>query len=168
MSQSKRLLFGLVAAIALTLSLNAATAGDEAPAKAKEAPSTPAKAVEKTPTPIHSMMKWVSKQITRGASAECCPSTEKGEAVWRAWFAKKRVPLAKLRDAMVADGWTADKTVAFFKARAAKMSCAEGCESTKDGGCPSGGCPSGGCPKSKDAEDGDCPSGGCPKDARGK
>ena len=130
MLNSKKLVFGLVAVFALAIGLNAAIAGEEAPAKVKpaETKEAPAKAT-KSESPIHTMMKWVAKQVTNGGEcADCCPSTEKGEAAWRAWFAKKDAPLASLRDAMVADGWNADRTVGFFKKMAAAKKCGEGCE----------------------------------------
>jgi hypothetical protein len=93
-----------------------APAAAEAP---KAAPETPATS---TPSPIHSMMGWVAKQVAPGLDCPC-PGTADGETAWRAWFdGGKDVPLASLRDAMVADGWTADRTVAFFKDMQAKMS----------------------------------------------
>lgn len=189
MLNSKKLVLGLVAVFALAIGLNAAIAGEEAPAKAKPATiaDAPAKAETKTPSPIHTMMKWVAQHVTGGADcADCCPSTEKGEAAWRAWFAKKDAPLASLRDAMVADGWNADRSVTYFKKMAAakKSSCAEGCScegcdkgaagpasDKAKGECGKGCC--GGCDKGKDgaagpAADkakGDCS--GCSKDCSG-
>jgi hypothetical protein len=128
-----------------------APAAPKAPAPAAAAtPATPAETpATKTPSPIHSMMGWVAKQVA--PSLECpCPGTADGEKAWRAWFdGGKDVPLASLRDAMVADGWTADRTVGFFKEKAAKAaaggSCAEKCgegkcaEKCADGKCCKGG-----------------------------
>ena len=159
MFNSKKLVLGLVAVFALAIGLNAAIAGEEAPAKAKPAKTTeaPAKAETKTPSPIHTMMKWVAKHVTNGGEcADCCPTTEKGEAAWRAWFAKKDAPLATLRDAMVADGWSADKTVGYFKKMAAQKkasSCSAGCECE--------GCDKGAAGPAADKAKGECEKGCC-------
>ena len=82
------------------------------------------------------MMKWVGSQVA--PDLDCaCPSTEKGEMAWRAWYAAKDARLGGLRAAMVKDGWTADRTVAFFKAMASKKDCGS-CD--KDcGGCDKAG-----------------------------
>ena len=122
-----------------------ARAGDEAPKAPVAAPApapaatpatpttpaTPAADAPKTANPIFVIMGWVGKQVA--PSLECaCPSKPEGEAAWRGWFAGgKDIPLAGLRDALVADGWTADKTVAFFKDMASKMANGE-CKDCKD------------------------------------
>lgn len=142
-------------------SVSIARAGEEAPAAAPapetakpaaEAPKTQTKTeapATKTPSPMHTLMGFVAKQVA--PNLECgCPSKPEGEKAWRAWFAGgKDVPMAGLRDQLVADGWNADTFVGFFKAMASKK-CAEGC---KDGGCKDGGCKDGGC---KDGEKGCC------------
>jgi hypothetical protein len=91
----------------------------EAPKTA--APTTTDAAATKTPTPVHAMMAWVAKQVA--PNLECgCPATVEGEKAWRSWFAgDANVPLASLRDSMVAQGWTADRTITFFKEMAAKQ-----------------------------------------------
>jgi hypothetical protein len=120
---------------------SAALAGDEAPAAAPagqpsmtETPST------STPTPVHSILKWVGEQVMGGQEATC-PSTEQGEKAWRAWFAGgKDAALSPLRDALVADGWNADRTIGYFKqmAAAAKASSCQDCPSSKScSDCPS-------------------------------
>ena len=87
-----------------------------------------------TKTPIHSMMKWVGSHVA--PELDCaCPATEKGEMAWRAWYAAKDAPLADLRAAMIKDGWTAKRTITFFKNMAAQKDCGS-CDKGKDcGGC---------------------------------
>jgi hypothetical protein len=144
--------FAAVSALAFSLPLAAEDAAPKAPVAspapdapaAPAAPTAPAASAEtpkpaeapkpdtKTPSPIHSMMGWVAKQVA--PNLECgCPATSDGETAWRAWFAGgKDVPLAGLRDAMVADGWTADKTVGFFREMVAKKSASGDCASKCD------------------------------------
>ena len=116
----------------------------EAPKATEPAKTDAAKTVEapatKTPTPMHSLMGWIGKQVA--PNLDCpCPGTAEGEKAWRTWFAGgKDVPLASLRDRMVADGWTADSFVTFFKAKGdcSKGDCAKGdCKdcAKKDGCC---------------------------------
>jgi len=123
--------------VALVLGLALVTAGiawagDDAPAakpaaEAKTAPTTVAKKADTaTPSPIHSMMKWVGTHVMEGDDC-ACPSTAKGEAAWRTWFKADSPKLSGLRAAMLKDGWTADKTIGFFKTMAANKSCGEGC-----------------------------------------
>lgn len=174
-----RKMFGISAALAVVavaaVCFNGAFAGEEVPAKAApktapqaDAPATPAvEVMTKTASPIDSMMGWVSEQIktTKGAEGSCC-------GAMKAWFAGgKDVPLAGMRDRLVADGWTADSTIAFMKKmKAAKSGDCGGCDKAKDcSGCPeSGSCCDGeksdcsdctGCDKAKDKE---C-CGGCDK-----
>ncbi len=81
----------------------------EAPKDAAAKPETA------TPNPMVSVMKWLGMQVT-GGKGSMCPSTKEGEAAWRAWYAGAAdMPLAGLRDALVKDGWTADRTVSFFQ-----------------------------------------------------
>jgi hypothetical protein len=147
----------------------AATPAKAAPAEAPkvEAPKTEAPKTEaaksetKTPSPIHSMMGWLGKQVA--PNLECgCPSTAEGEKAWRAWFAGgKDVPAAAIRDALVADGWTADRVVSFFQAmaKANAGSCEGGkCADGKcaEGKCAEGKCNGGACGEKKDGCCGDC------------
>jgi hypothetical protein len=118
-----------------------AFAGDEAPAAKPSVEATPAdKPATATPSPIHSMMKWVASQVV--PDLECgCPSTEAGAKGWTAWFnGGKDVPLATLRDAMVVDGWNAERTVGFFKQMAASKSCSDckDCDGKDCAGCDKG------------------------------
>ncbi len=142
----KNLTFALLLGAALAIG-GVAWAGDEAPTSKPSVESktkTEAKAEKpatKTPSPIHSMLKWVAGHMDGG----CCPTTEAGEKAWRGWFsAGKDAPLASLRDAMVKDGWNADKTIGFFKKMAAKQKsccgdCGSGCSDCKDcKGCDKG------------------------------
>lgn len=98
----------------------------------------------KTQSPIHSMMGWLAKQVA--PSVECpCPAKADAEAAWRGWFAGgKDVPAAALRDALVADGWTADRFVGFFqaqaKAKAAEAASSEGGKCCDEGKCADGKC----------------------------
>ena len=139
MFHSKKLVFGLVAVFALAIGLGSAIAEEVAKPEAKPA-KTETKAADaapatKTPSPMQTVMKWVAQQVTGATEcSDCCPSTEKGEAAWRAWFAKTDGPLAGLRTALMADGWNADTTVAFAK----KMVAAKGCCGSKDGTCDKG------------------------------
>lgn len=154
----------LVAAGAFSTSI--ALAGDAAPkaapveakpaAEAPKADTKPETKTEapatKTQSPIHSLLGFVSKQVA--PNCECgCPSKPEGEKAWRAWFAGgKDVPMAALRDQLVADGWTADRFVGFFKDMAAKQGC-------HGGDCDKGDCAKGDCDKSN----GDCAKGDCDK-----
>lgn len=151
----------LVAAGVFTLSAltSTARAGGEspmAPAEAKPAPEAP-KAdapkpetkteapATKTPSPMHTLLGFVAKQVA--PSLECgCPSKPEGEKAWRGWFAGgKDVPMAALRDQLVADGWTADRFVGFFKEMASKQGCDKG--SCEKGDCAKGDCAKGECEK---------------------
>lgn len=150
----KRSLLSIAAVVTAGVLALASTAraGDPAPAggAAKpaaeagkaDAPKTDAPKADaaqpatKTPSPVHSMIAWLGKQVAPGLEHPC-PSKPEGEKAWRAWFAGgKDVPAAALRDAIVADGWTADRFVAFFQ-EMAKASCHGGCE---DGDCDDGEC----------------------------
>ena len=164
--------------VALVLGLALVTAGiawagDEAPAakpaaEAKTAPTTVAKKADTaTPSPIHSMMKWVGTHVMEGDDC-ACPSTAKGEAAWRTWFKADSPKLAGLRAAMLKDGWTADKTIGFFKTMAAKKSCGEGCngcDKTKGAAADGAASDTGDAGKTGDAAGGCCKSksGGCKK-----
>src|SRR5688500_12795568 len=115
-----------------------ARAGDDAPkapaldAKPAVTSTTPktddCKNDCKSQSPICVMMGWVAKKVA--PNLECaCPGTPEGEKAWRGWFAGgKDVRLAELRDTLVAQGWTADRTIAYFKEMAAKMKAGECCE----------------------------------------
>lgn len=86
-----------------------------APAAEAEAPEVPAAERPTTPSPLLSMWRWVGAKARAGGCGD--PTTPEGEASWRAWFAGGAdVPLAGLRDALLADGWTADRFVPFFHA----------------------------------------------------
>jgi hypothetical protein len=145
-----------------------AYAGDDAPVApaaataAKTAPetATPVEAKTKTGTPIWTVMAWVGKQVA--PNLECaCPATEAGEKAWRSWFdGGTTVPLASLRDQMVADGWTADRFVSHFKEMVAKKASAKG----ECGDCPSK-CDGGKCDGAKC--DGAAKCDGCPDKAAG-
>lgn len=114
----------------------AAEAGKADAPKAETPKAEAPKPETKTPSPIHTMMGWLSKQVAPGLENPC-PSKAEGEKAWRAWFAGgKDVPAAALRDAMVADGWTADRFVSYFQAMA-KAACHGECE---DGDCDKGEC----------------------------
>ncbi len=179
MSLSKRFLsLAAIVAVSTFSFVGLARAGDDAPkapadaAKpAAETPKTDADA-PKAPTPMHVVMGWIASQVAPGLE-NACPSTAEGEKAWRAWFAGGAdVKLAGLRDALVAQGWTADRTVSFFKEMAAKAS-EGGCKDCKDckegkcgeGKCPcdgaKGACPEGKCPKADGAKP-ECPGGKCP------
>ncbi len=154
----KRNLFAALALIAAgTFSfVSIARAGEEPAKPAAEAPKAEAPKTEapkteqpatKTPSPLHSLMGFVAKQVA--PNLDCpCPAKAEGEKAWRSWFAGgKDVPMAALRDQLVADGWTADAFVGFFKAMAAKQSgkdcggckdCPEGCKDGAKGGCCEG------------------------------
>jgi hypothetical protein len=141
-------LFAAASVAALAFLSTSVFAGDDAPSAPADAPkaapvdapkpAAPAtteapKADTKTPSPIATMMMWVGKQVMPNL-ANACPSTAEGEKAWRGWFTGGAdVPLAGLRDAMVADGWSADKFVTFFQAMAKASS--EGCH---DGKCHDG------------------------------
>ena len=161
-------LFTVLAVVAAsTLALTGAFAGDEVSSKADataekaEAPAT------KTPSPIHSMMGWMATSVV-GDMDSPCPSCPKAETAWRSWFdGGKDVPLAGLRDRLVADGWNADRYIGYFQ-QMAKSHAKEGgdCGSCdKDcGDCPS----KGDCCGSCDKDCGDCPSkSGCDKAGKG-
>jgi hypothetical protein len=127
----------------------AAPAEAAKPAETPKAPEAPATA---TPTPMHTLLYWVSKQVA--PSLDCpCPAKAAGEEAWRAWFSGGAdVPLATLRDRFVADGWTADRFVTFFKEKASKSSC-----DCAKGDCAKGDCAKGDCAKaSGSASDGGC------------
>lgn len=183
------LLWGSLAVVAvLSLCLSGAIAGEDVPAAAKPAKTdtapapTTAEVKTKTETPLCSMMGWIGEQVkqTKGVEGDCCGGAMK------AWFAGGAdVPLAGMRDRLVADGWTAETTIAFFKKmqaeRAAKSGAdCQGCDKAKDcGGCdkagdakiktatgdaaPAGDC--GGCDKAKDCSGCDKATdcGGCDK-----
>ena len=173
--------------VALVLGLALVTAGiayagDDAPT-AQPAAKTPAaktpavkmtttaaKADTATPSPIHSMMKWVSSHVMEGDGCGC-PSTAEGEKAWRVWFKAENPELATLRGQLMADGWTADKTIGFFKAMAASKSC-DSCDKAKGASAATGdagktGDAAGGCCKDKGGckDKKDC--GGCDKKAEG-
>lgn len=174
----------LIAAVALLLGAafafhGIARAGDDVPA-AKPATSTEAqpatseKPATATPSPMHSVMKWIGSQVMPGAKSPC-PSTEAGEKAWRNWYAAQEGPLTGLRDALVADGWTADRFVGFFQKLASQKSCSdcpEGCSKAAKGGAsaPTGdagatgssSCDGSGCNKAKKS----C-CGGCKEKAEG-
>ncbi|MFM8979608.1 MAG: hypothetical protein ACKOSS_04000 [Planctomycetia bacterium] len=149
----------LVAAGALCLP---ALHAEEAPPTAPKAPSESAPpcggchgsaqaSSTKTPTPMHSLMAFVAQQV--GPEVGCpCPSTPEGERMWRGWFGGGAdVPMAALRDRLVADGWTADRFVGFFRELSGKASaCEQGaCEkgACEKGACGQGGCEKGACDK---------------------
>lgn len=154
-----------------------APAAEPAKAAPVEAPKTEAPKTEaakpetKTPSPIHSMMAWLGKQVA--PNLECgCPSTAEGEKAWRTWFAGgKDVPAAGVRDALIADGWTADRFVSFFQAMAKANAgsceggkCADGkCADGKcaDGKCAGGKCADGKCADGSKCADGKCAEGKC-------
>ncbi len=124
-----------IVALVLGLALVAggiAFAGDDAPASkpAAEAKTAAKKPATATPSPMHSILKWVGSHVADDCG---CPSTEKGEKQWRNWFTAKDAKLAGLRDALVADGWNADRTVGFFKEMAAaKGGDCSSCDKAKD------------------------------------
>lgn len=91
----------------------------------------------KTPTPMHSLMGFVAQQV--GPQVGCpCPSTPEGEAMWRGWFAGgPDVPMAALRDRLVADGWTAERFVGFFQEMSGSKPATGGCDK---GACEKGAC----------------------------
>lgn len=152
----------LVAAGALCLpALHAEETPQAAPQPTVEAspscggcPSAAKASATKTPTPMHSLMAFVAQQV--GPEVGCpCPSKPEGARMWRAWFAGgAEVPMAALRDRLVADGWTADRFVGFFQEMAGAASA--------EGGCDKGACDKGACEK------GACGQGGCDKGACGK
>ena len=144
-----------LAAAALLSSTNSLFADDAAPQAPAASPAAPAvapapaadapktadapKPETKTSSPIHSMLGWVAKQVAPNCACGC-PSTDDGGKAWRSWFeGPKDVPLASLRDALVADGWNADRTISYFKQMASKQkadgACAGKCEGKCDGKC---------------------------------
>lgn len=122
----------------------AKTGGTCDKSKCGEGACDKAKCATKTQSPIHSMMGWLAKQVA--PSLECpCPTKADAEAAWRGWFAGgKDVPAAALRDALVADGWTADRFVGFFqaqaKAKAAEAASCDGGKCCDEGKCADGKC----------------------------
>ncbi len=173
MSLSKRFLsLAAIAAVSTFSFVGFARAGDdvapmapaaEAPKPAAETTKTDADA-PKTPTPMHAILGWIASQVAPGLEKPCA-ATPEGEKAWRAWFAGgKDVKLAGLRDALVAQGWTADRTVTFFKEMAAKSG---GCKDCKDCDGAKGDCPEGKCPKTEGAK-GECPQGKCPQETEKK
>ena len=130
----------------------------------------------KTETPVLSMLKWIGSQVhaAAGEDCKCC-----NQAMTKWFDGGADVPLAGMRDQLVADGWTAETTIAFFKQmgakRAAKGDCSDcagcdkakdcaGCDKAKDGaGCDGDACVDcegcEGCPKSDAKAKGEC--GGC-------
>lgn len=130
------------------------------------------KVATKTETPMCSIMGFVTAEMkkTKGAEGQCC------KGAMKAWFAGgKDVPLAALRDKMVADGWNAETTIAFFEkmaaARAAKADAAKvvPTAATGDAAAPAKGDCSGcdkdcsGCDKAKDCSGCDKECSGCDK-----
>lgn len=142
----------LVAAGALCLpALHAEETPQAAPQPTVEAspscggcPSAAKASATKTPTPMHSLMAFVAQQV--GPEVGCpCPSKPEGARMWRAWFAGgAEVPMAALRDRLVADGWTADRFVGFFQEMAGAASAEGGCDK---GACDKGACEKGACGK---------------------
>lgn len=163
MSLSKRFLaLTAIAAVSAFSFAGLARAGDDAAPKAPAAdapkPATeatpPAADAPKAPTPMHVVLGWVASQVAPGLEKPCA-STPEGEKAWRAWFAGGQdVKLAGLRDALVASGWTADRTVSFFKEMAAKSG---GCKDCKD--CDGAKCDEGKCPPCDGEKKADCPEG---------
>lgn len=117
-----------------------------APAPEVEAPEPPAADRPATPSPLLSMWRWVGTTAKAGGCGD--PTTPEGEAAWRAWFAGGAdVPLAGLRDALLADGWTADRFVPFFhaaKRRAEAARAARAARATSDAAPAGKGCGCGG------------------------
>lgn len=159
----------LVALGALAFAGGLAVAEDDAPAAepTAEKPACESKCEGKacetaTPSPMHSILKWIAAQAVPGV--ECpCPTTAEGEAGWRAWYAAEAPALKPLRDALVADGWNADRLVGFFKQMAAQKACS-GCdkcpgESADASGAADASASNGKCCAKKGACD------GCSKDA---
>lgn len=159
---SKRLVAALALVVAGTFATRLALAGEEvakpAPVadapEAKAAPAEAPKTVEtpatKTPSPMHTVLGFIAKQVA--PNLECpCPAKAEGEAAWRGWFAGGAdVPMAALRDRLVADGWTADRFVTFFKDMSAKS-----CGDCSKGDCAKGDCAKGDCAKGDGAK-GEC------------
>jgi len=123
-----------------------ARAGDDAPAPA--APAAPAaeapkaepskaeqpKSETKTPSPIMSVMFWLGHQVAPNMECACPAKSAEGEKAWRDWFAGgKDVPAAAIRDALVADGWNADRFVQFFKDMVAKQAAHAAANADKSG-----------------------------------
>ena len=149
------LLFTVLALVAAsTFALGAAFAGEAPVAKADPA-SAPATGkaeapATKTTSPIHSMMGWVATHAV-GDLDSPCPSCPKAEAAWRGWFdGGKDIPLAALRDHLVADGWTADRYIGYFQ----QMSKAHGKAGGECGDCDKE------CADRCDKDCSDCPSKG--------
>jgi hypothetical protein len=151
-----------IAAVALAAGLawtGVARAGEEAPAAPAAPTAASAPKVDttpvvdtKTPSPMCSVMKWVGMQVAPNVQ---CGSAE-AETAWRAWFSGgAEVPLASLRDSMVADGWTADRTFAFFK-KASSGACSKG--DCAKGDCSKGDCAKGECCKGKATAGTDAPA----------
>jgi len=166
---SKRLVAALAFVAAGTFATGLAFAGEDTAKPASpetkasapaDAPKTAEKTTEapatKTPSPLHSVLGYLSKQIA--PELECaCPAKPEGEKAWRGWFAGgANVPMAALRDRLVADGWTADAFVGFFQ----KMS-KKGCGDCSKGDCSKGDCSKGDCSK------GDCAKGECKGGCKG-
>jgi hypothetical protein len=158
---SKRIFAALALVAAGTFASSLAFAEDTAkPAPAPEAKAsapeaTPSAPETKTPSPFHTVMGFLAKQVA--PSLECpCPAKPEGEKAWRGWFnGGANVPMAALRDQLVADGWNADRFVGFFQKMAAK-----GCGDCSKGDCAKGDCAKGDCAKG-DCAKGDCAKGCC-------
>jgi|GEM_PF-2706361 len=147
---SKRFVAALALVAAGTFATRLAFAGEEVskPAtpvagapEAKAAPAEAPKTVEtpetKTPSPMHTVLGYIGKQVA--PDLDCpCPAKPEGEQAWRGWFAGGAdVPMAGLRDRLVADGWTADRFVGFFQKMAKNCSDCKGCDK---GDCAKGDC----------------------------
>lgn len=153
MRQTSSFMFGLLAVAVLALGWGVATAGDDAPAAQPKVEKTAVEAGKSgdcsscsekcdkscgekcdkgataTASPIHSILMWVGSQVT---GSECaCASTPEGQTAWNAWYTSKDPVLAPLRAKLMADGWTQERFIGFFKAIAAQQAepCCGKCES---------------------------------------
>lgn len=151
---STLVLSGAFAGDEVTPSADVSAAATDTSAEKAEAPAT------RTTSPVHTLMGWMATRVV-GDLESPCPSCPKSEAAWRSWFSGGAdVPLAALRDQLVADGWTADRYIGYFQAMAKSQpkSCGD-CDKE-----------CGDCDKSStdcDKDCSDCPSkasGNCDKD----
>lgn len=95
------------------------------PAPAPATPAAAATPAPKTPSPVATVWRWFTAAAREGAGG--CACSPASDAAWRSWFAGgKDVPLATLRDALVADGWEVERFLGFLEAAKKKAKAARG------------------------------------------
>lgn len=94
----------------------------------------------RTLSPVQTIAGWMARSLgTDGVAGY--PNGSADEQVWRAWFAAGAdTPLAPLRDALVADGWTADRFLAYFAGLRRKSDAIQAARAKAASGCGGAGC----------------------------